>query len=196
MSRTNEERTTASRSKLIEVGRQLFGEHGFAATSTPMIAEAAGVSRGALYHHFKDKAALFAAVVEAEYERLEAEIDRTTTNMSDPLEALIEGGEGFINAASDPVSRRILFVDGPAIVGGGMLLAVDNETTTSSLRMGIEAAQKAGRLPEDIPAAALTSMMSGAYDRAVLDGFSADEAGRLAIRHAIRLVWHGLSKLA
>lgn len=161
-----------------------------------MIAKAAGTSRGALYHHFADKAALFAAVVEAEYDRLEREIDRTTRDTTDPLEALIEGGESFIAAASDPISQRILFIDGPAVVGGGMLLSVDNETTTNSLRQGIEAAQAAGRLPKDIPGAALTSMMSGAYDRAVLDGFATNEAGRLEIRHAIRCLWHGLSKLA
>ncbi|MEM7663773.1 MAG: TetR/AcrR family transcriptional regulator [Pseudomonadota bacterium] len=196
MSRTNEERTAESRRKLIEVGRKLFGEYGFAGTSTPMIAQAAGVSRGSLYHHFEDKADLFHAVVEAEYERLEAAIDEMITHVSDPLEILIEGGEGFIAAASDPISQRILFVDGPSVVGGGMLLSVDNETTTSSLRLGIEAAQTAGRLPKDLPAAALTSMMSGAYDRAVLDGFGRDEPSRLAIRHAIRSLWYGLSKLA
>ena len=140
MSRTNEERTAAARSNLIETGRQLFGTHGFAATSTPMIANAAGVSRGALYHHFEDKADLFRAVVEAEYERLEAAIDAMIQHVSDPLEILIEGGEGFIAAASDPISQRILFVDGPSVIGGGTLLSVDNETTTSSLRLGVEAA--------------------------------------------------------
>ncbi|MEO1476152.1 MAG: TetR/AcrR family transcriptional regulator [Pseudomonadota bacterium] len=196
MSRTNEERSAAARAKLIQAGRSLFGEHGYVGTSTPMIATSAGVSRGALYHHFEDKADLFQAVVEAEYERLEEAIDRTITHVSDPIEILIEGGEGFIAAASDPMAQRILFVDGPSVIGGGMLLAVDNETTTSSLRLGIEAAQAAGKLPKDLPAAALTSMMSGAYDRAVLDGFGKDEESRLAIRHAIRSLWHGLSRLA
>ncbi|MEO1102035.1 MAG: hypothetical protein AAFW65_09345, partial [Pseudomonadota bacterium] len=76
------------------------------------------------------------------------------------------------------------------------MLSMDNEITTSSLQDGIEAAQQLGRLPADIPADALTSMMSGAYDRAVLDGFGTSEEGRLAIRHAIRSLWFGLSKLA
>jgi len=195
MSRTNAERASASRATLIEVGRRLFGQHGFAATSTPMIAEAAGVSRGALYHHFKDKADLFAAVVEAEFARLAEAINAAATEASDPLEKLIEGGENFITAASDPVSQKLLFIDGPAVLGNGMLHAVDTDTTTNTLLIGIEEAQAAGRLPRDLPAAALTSMMSGAYDRAVIDGFGADEAGRLAIRHAIRSLWEGLSKL-
>ena len=126
MSRTNEERSVASRCNLIEAGRRLFGEHGYAATSTPMIAEAAGASRGALYHHFADKAALFAAVVEAEYERLEAEIERTSRETTDPLEALIEGGESFMTAASDPATQRILFIDGPAVVGIELLHSADS----------------------------------------------------------------------
>ena len=161
-----------------------------------MIAAAAGVSRGALYHHFEDKAALFAAVVEAEYERLETAISEKFSGATDPLEILIEGGEGFIEAASDPLSQRILFVDGPAIVGGGQLLAVDNETTTRSLRMGIEAAQAAGSLPSDVSASALTSMMSGAYDRAVLDGFGQSADKQMEIKRAIRAMWYGLSKLS
>ncbi|MCF6329375.1 MAG: hypothetical protein L3J02_06210, partial [Henriciella sp.] len=60
---------------------------------------------------------------------------------------------------------------------------------------GIIAAQKAGRLP-DTPANALTSMMSGAYDRAVLDGLANSRKGQLAMRHAIRSVWHALSQMA
>lgn len=195
MSRTNANRTLESRRKLIEVGRALFGRQGYAATSTPMIASEAGVSRGALYHHFKDKAALFEAVVEAEYQRLEDEIDRNTKDTEDPLEALIEGGDSYISAASDPIAQRILFIDGPAIIGAGTMLSVDNQTTTKSLLQGIEAAQAAGRLPDNLPSAALASMMSGAYDRAVLDGFGASDAERLAIRHAIRSLWFGLSKL-
>ena len=196
MSKTNTQRTIEARAKILSVARNLFGKYGYVATSTPMIAKSAGMSRGALYHHFTDKAALFQAVVEAEYERLEANIDLNVSGATDPLEALIEGGEGFIRAASDPLARQILFVDGPSVVGGGMLLAVDNEKTTNSLLHGIKAAQKAGRLPTDIPASALTSMMSGAYDRAVLDGYGKDNKSRLAIHHAIRSMWYGLSKLA
>lgn len=196
MSRTNAERSEDSRRKLLAVGRDLFGEYGYSGTSTPVIADAAGVSRGALYHHFKDKAALFAAVIKAEYDRLEAVIEGMTSVTSDPLEALIEGGDAYVAAASDRITRRILFVDGPTVIDGESLLSVDNETTTRSLRDGIDAAQAAGRLPADIPAAALTSMMSGAYDRAVLDGFNASEEDRLAILHAIRSLWYGLSRLA
>ena len=115
---------------------------------------------------------------------------------SDTLELLIEGGERFISAMNDPASRQILLVDGPAILGAQKMLAFDRQTTSRSLLAGITAAQAQGRLPADTPPDALASMMSGAYDRAVLDGFSETDEGRLAILHAIRSLWFGLSKLA
>ncbi len=192
---TNAQRSLESRRALIDAGRALFGEHGYADTSTPAIAAAAGVSRGALYHHFADKQALFQAVVQDAYESIEAEIENSAFDAGDPLEALIEGGEAFISTMSDPLLRRILLVDGPAVLGGEAMLSMDNDITTNSLQEGIEAAQELGRLPADIPADALTSMMSGAYDRAVLDGFGASEERQLAIRQAIRSLWFGLSKL-
>ena len=139
---------------------------------------------------------LFAAVVAAEYDRLARQIDEASSGATDPLERLVEGGDGFIAAASDPVSQRLLLIDGPAILGMDALLSADKATTTQSLQDGIEAAQVAGRLPKDISAAALTSLMSGAYDRAVLDGFGATPKARLAIRHAIREMWFGLSRRA
>ena len=73
---------------------------------------------------------------------------------------------------------------------------IDTATTTRELALGIKAAQAAGRLPGDIDAAALTSLMTGAYDRGAIDGFAAAEERRLAVRHAIRAIWFGLSKLA
>ena len=194
--KTNAQRSEDSRRVLIAAARDLFGTQGYGATSTPAIASAAGVSRGALYHHFPDKAALFSAVVQAEYKRVEDEIDHDTDTISDTLEMLIEGGERFIAAMNDPASRQILLVDGPAILGAQQMLAFDRQTTSRSLLTGITAAQAQGRLPADIPPDAVASMMSGAYDRAVMDGFGETDDGRLAILHAIRSLWFGLSKLA
>lgn len=192
---TNEQRTEKARRVLIETARALFGAHGYANTTTPMIADATGLTRGALYHHFNDKAGLFEAVVTDEYARIGEKIEAYASETQDPLEALIEGGDAFISAMSDPVSQRILLIDAPTVLGYERLLELDNATTTQELRYGIEAAINAGRLP-DVSATALTSLMSGAYDRAVLDGMGTSEESRLAARQAIRMMWFGLSNTA
>lgn len=194
--RSNAERTEKARADILSAARILFGQNGFSATSTPMIAEAAGVSRGALYHHFADKTEMFRAVAEAEFRRIEASIDTDTDAVNDPLERLIEGGDNFISAMLEPIARRILLVEGPAVLGSEEMRQLDNRTTEQSLREGILAAQSAGRLPRDLSAEAMTSLMSGAFDRAVIDGHSDDEDDRQALREVIRALWFGLSRIA
>ncbi len=192
---SNQERTEKSRTALLEADRHLFGTDGYAEISTGMICQRAGVSRGALYHHFNDKKALLRGVVELEYKRVEDQIDAAADAPSDTLEALIEGGDMFFDAMANPISKRILLIDGHSVLGSEAMNRLDRKTTTKSLFHGIVAAQKAGRLP-DIPATALTSMMSGAYDRAVLDGLWDSKEAQLAVRHAIRAVWNGLARMA
>ena len=75
MSRSNRERTEATKRALIDAARVLFVERGYAETATPDIVQMAGVTRGALYHHFEDKRALFRAVVEQEAGAVAAAIE-------------------------------------------------------------------------------------------------------------------------
>ncbi|RIJ28577.1 TetR/AcrR family transcriptional regulator [Henriciella mobilis] len=192
----NPDRTARTRTLIISAARTLFGKHGYGEVSTPQIADAASVSRGAMYHHFKDKAAILEAVIEAEYARIARFIDKAARGTGDPVDDLVEGGDAFLSAMSDPVSRQLLLIDGPAVLGMVRMNQIDTATTTRELALGIKAAQAAGRLPGDIDAAALTSLMTGAYDRGAIDGFAAAEERRLAVRHAIRAIWFGLSKLA
>lgn len=192
----NDARSARTRRKVLDVSRKLFADHGYGGVSTPQIAQQAGVSRGALYHHFSDKAAILEAVIIAEYKAIASAIDAGTRAQSDPMEALIEGGDLFLSAMSDPASRRLLLIEGPAVLGKSRMDELDAATTTQTLLAGIEAAQQAGCLPTDIDPAALTSLMTGAYDRGAIDGFGDDSENQLAIRHAIRAVWFGLSRLA
>jgi AcrR family transcriptional regulator len=117
--RTQAERTASTRAALIAAARPRFGAHGYAGVSTPDVVEAAGVSRGALYHHFVDKAALFAAVLEA----VEAEVTERIAEAAllapsgDALESLRVGAAAWLDATADPEVRQILLLDGPVVLG-------------------------------------------------------------------------------
>jgi AcrR family transcriptional regulator len=117
--RTQAERTAATRAALIAAARPRFGAHGYAAVSTPEVAEAAGVSRGALYHHFDDKAALFAAVAEAVEADLTERIALASLDGTpgDARGALRRGAAAWLDATADPEIRQILLLDGPVVLG-------------------------------------------------------------------------------
>ena len=83
--RSNRERTEATRAALLDAARKLFVEKSYAETGTPEIVAAAGVTRGALYHHFADKQALLRAVVEAESQAVAQEIDRAALTFGMPM---------------------------------------------------------------------------------------------------------------
>ena len=117
--RTQADRTAATRAALVAAARQLFAEHGYAEVGTERVAQAAGVTRGALYHQFADKADLFAAVLEA------VEVDLTqrlievvaALPQDDPLAVVAAGAEAWLDASIEPEVRRIALLDGPAVLG-------------------------------------------------------------------------------
>lgn len=191
---TQDERSQKARAALIAAGRELFGTEGYAKVTTPALAAATGMTRGALYHHFDGKEGLFEAVVVDEYARVERAIDDISGHAADPLEKLIEGGDAFITAMSDPITRQILLIDAPSVLGMARLVEIDAASTTKSLQDGIEHALGNARLPE-VSAKALASLMTGAYDRAVIDGHDTD-AARQDLRATIRLIWSGLARLS
>src|ERR1700754_3691004 len=93
--RSNRDRTEATRRELIAAARKLFTEKSYAETSTPEIVAAAGVTRGALYHHFADKQALFRAVIEQEAAEVAAEIESASPPSLSPRNALLAGSDAY-----------------------------------------------------------------------------------------------------
>ena len=163
--RSNEVRTAEMRSKLLSVARALFVSKGYAETSTPEIVRSAGVTRGALYHHFEDKLALFRAVVASEAAALTAEIDAAATATGDAQDGLAEGTRGFFAAMTRPGRVRLLLIDGPAVLGWAEMDALDAGNGRASLKAGLRAA--APNIPEpDLEARA--QVLSAAYDRAAM----------------------------
>ncbi|TGS10023.1 TetR/AcrR family transcriptional regulator [Mesorhizobium sp. M2E.F.Ca.ET.209.01.1.1] len=165
--RSNRDRTEATRADLIRAARKLFTEKSYAETGTPEIVAEAGVTRGALYHHFADKQALFAAVVEQEAAAVAAEIDHASPPPLSARDALIAGSDAYLEAMRAPGRTRLLLLDGPAVLGRAAMDEIDNRHGNRSLREGLVAAMRAQQLTR-LPAEALTALLAAAFDRAAL----------------------------
>ncbi|TIV71320.1 MAG: TetR/AcrR family transcriptional regulator [Mesorhizobium sp.] len=188
--RSNRDRTEATRADLIRAARKLFTEKSYAETGTPEIVAAAGVTRGALYHHFADKQALFAAVVEQEAAMVAAEVDHASPDSLSAHEALIAGSDAYLAAMREPGRTRMLLIDGPAVLGRAAMDEIDNRHGNRSLREGLVAAMRAQSVTK-LPAEALTALLAAAFDRAAL----AIEAGASAkdYRTVLLALMDGLS---
>lgn len=162
--RTNRERSQTTRAALIAHARALFVAQGYAETSTPQVAAAAGLSRGALYHQFEDKQALFRAVLEAEA-RVVAGAIEATPGRGDAVAILVAGARAYMKAMRVPGRTRLLLVDGPAVLGPAEMKALDEATSAGTLVDGLKAAR-----PDADPArlAVLADLLSAAFDRAAL----------------------------
>lgn len=166
--RSNKARTDATRSALLTAARRLFADKGFADTSTPEIVKAAGVTRGALYHHFEDKLELFRAVITDEFTQVAAEVTSSATEaVGSAIEVLKQGGRAYLNAMTDTGRVRIMLLEGPAVLGQLELDRIDRATSTDTLRVGLEAAIQAGEI-KALPLEALTVQLSAMFDRAAL----------------------------
>ena len=140
------ERGEQTRAKLIATARALFAERGYAAVGTNEVVERAGVTRGALYHHFRDKQDLFRAVhVEAEQELVAAGAARLA-DATDGWERLVAGVRGFFDACEDPGLRRIVLLDAPAVLGWQEWREVGNEYGLAAVAIVLQAAMDEGVL--------------------------------------------------
>lgn len=166
--RSNRERTEATRAALIRAARALFVAKGYADTGTPEIVAAAGVTRGALYHHFDDKQALFRAVVEQESAAVASEIEQASAESSSPRQALLQGGEAFLRAMSHPGRTRLLLLDGPAVLGRAEMNTIDDAHGARTLREGIAEVMRQGGM-RSLPVDALAAVLAAAFDRAALE---------------------------
>ena len=115
--RTQAERSESTRAALLAAGRRLFGERGYAAVGTEEIVREAGVTRGALYHHFPGKRELLAAV----YEQIEQEVAEQVGGEVRPgagaLETLAAGADLFLDRCLEPEVQQIALLDAPAVLG-------------------------------------------------------------------------------
>lgn len=164
---TKAEQRIETMRKLVSVARAQFTEHGYAQASTETIVQLAGVTRGALYHHFENKEALFEAVVAEVQRDVGRRVDEASAIYEDPWDQLIAGCRAFLTASLDPDVQRILLIDGPAVIGWDAWREMDAENAMRMLEEVIHDLAGQGVIAvASVPAA--THLLSGAMNEAVL----------------------------
>ena len=193
MPRLREIRADATRTALVDAARALFSEHGYAATSTEAIVGAAGVTRGALYHHFRDKRDLFRAV----FEQIEGEFVTTSTALwSDQRDAwtnLRAGCAAFLDSCVEPDVQRIVLLDGPSVLGWDAWREIEEQYALALISGALRRAIREGLLPRR-PIMPLAHLLLAAVNEAGLLIAQADDppAVRREVGAAFDAVLDGL----
>ena len=163
---TQAERRTATIAAILASARSLFRTRGFEATSIDDIAEGAGVAKGAVYHHFESKEAIFTQVLEAVQAEIQKAPPPPTAMEGDLADQIAAGVEHYLLTASEPRYRRILLIDGPAVIGWRQWREIDDRYFGAGARMVSAALLGPGASPAEVEA--LTHLMMGAVMEAAL----------------------------
>lgn len=165
----NEEATQKTTSSLLKIAREHFTEHGYFDVSLEKIAEEGNVTRGAVYHHFKNKKGLFLAVLENVQKDVAIQIEQEALKSDDLWQQLILGCWGFIKGANAKECRRILLVDAPAVVGWDTWRKIDQENSMSVLQEHINDLKAQGYLYDNVDTELMTYSISGALNELALN---------------------------
>jgi AcrR family transcriptional regulator len=188
----------ATRAALISAARKLFGSRGYAAVGTEEIVRAAGVTRGALYHHFGGKRDLLEAV----YEQIEGELTERITavvlgrSASSPLEAMRAGSEMFLEACLEPEVQRIVLLDAPAVLGWERWREIAGSYGLGLIEASLGAAIDAGQIAPQ-PVKPLAHVLMGALDEAAMLVAASEDpvAMRAEVAATLNGILDGLSKI-
>lgn len=174
------EQGQATRATLIDVATELFAANGYDATAIPAVLAAAGVSRGALYHHFESKEALFDAVLRSVEAQATIKVTRAARDAADPLDGLRRGCAAYLAMCRDPIVRQISLIDAPAVVGWERWRQIDEEHAFGLVKAAIAAIAAQGRVRPELVDVMAHMVLAALLEVALLVA-RADE-GRLAIR--------------
>jgi AcrR family transcriptional regulator len=189
--RTQEERSAATRDALIAAARKLWGLRGFADVGTPEIAATAGVTRGAMYHQFADKAALFREVVEVVEQDVMARMAAVVagSGATTPVDAIRAAVDAWLEVSGDPEVRQLILLDAPSVLGWAEFRDVAQRYSLGMTEQMLTQAIEAGQL-ERQPVRPLAHVLIGALDEAAMVIATADDPKRA--RRETRQVLHRL----
>ena len=167
MPRRSREESAATAARILDVAARSFTQDGYAGVALEAVAAEAGVTRGAVYHHYAGKPALFRAVVTSLQQRVADSVADAADSATGPWEALEAGCRAFLDASSAPAVRRVLLVDGPAVLGWAAWRSGDSAHSGRLLERALEQLHSDGELG-DHPVAATAALLSGAMNEAAL----------------------------
>jgi AcrR family transcriptional regulator len=188
------ERAVATRAALVEVARRLFATQGYHCASTPDVVSAAGVTRGALYHHFKQKEDLFEAVVRETAHQLEQEATAAVLETQDPWLRLQSGLQVYLRlVAGNRETQRVLLIDGPAVLGWIRWREIQSEYTFGHLVRSLDELVLHGVISPQPREPLAHLLLAALNDAAMSIANSADpEAARALMGQALETLVTGL----
>lgn len=191
--RRQAERSETTRQALIDAARPLFAERGYVGVSTDEIVRAAGVTRGALYHHYGGKQDLFAAVFDQLEAELTASVAEVAASAGDVVSEMVVGIDHFLELCTRPDVLRICLLDAPSVLGWARWREIESRHAVGLVTGLLEAAAAAGhQMPAPIPTVA--RLVLGAVTEAALTVAHADdpEAARQDATEALLAMFAGL----
>jgi AcrR family transcriptional regulator len=173
--RTQAERSSSTQAALISTARRLFADHGYAGVGTEQIVQEAGVTRGALYHHFDGKVGLFGAVFEQIEGELAERFAHEALSESDPWEAMVAGLELFLDVCREPEVRQIALLDAPSVLGWTAWREIESRYSLGLIQLGLQNLIDAG-ITQPQPIDPLAHAILGMLTEAGLYVAGADDA--------------------
>lgn len=190
---TRDERAEETRQHLLRVARELFTQQGYAAVGTERIVAAAGLTRGALYHHFRDKRDLFQAVHEQLESELVSELADRLGRSTDPMAAFETGIRAFLDACTDRSRIQVTLLDAPTVLGWATWREIDARHGLGLVSTALNAAMDAGAIREQQVRPLAHILISALGEAALLIANADDQvAARAEVEPALFALVHGL----
>jgi AcrR family transcriptional regulator len=180
---TQAERREKTRTAIVKAAKRIFGERGFASATMDDIAGAARVAKGAVYHHFPTKEALFEEAFEQVSIELVADLDQISRAESDPLAAMAAGTQGYFAACSKGATGQIILRDGPAVLGWERWREIDAKHFGGKFPRALTAAMDTGLIARQ-PVEPLARLLLGAVTEAAVASSSGDDIARIGAEYA------------
>jgi AcrR family transcriptional regulator len=188
-----------TRAAILDAAATAFADEGFTATSITRIAAAARVTKGAVYHHFPDKQALFEAVLHKYNEAAQQQVFAAfTEHAGGPWEDALAALSATLDVSLDRIAARLIYVEGPVGLGWRRWRESEDHYTRRNVRLLLQTLIDAGIYPDDIPVDAMTQVVTGMITHAGISLAEVSARQRKTVRRelytAIEQVMFGLRR--